>query len=1210
MKFLTARWFLTLLGTLALAALVWFIGPLIAVAGSAPLESPTARIWLIVLLFVLWAVWQGAVLLLARRRNRALVEQLAGPGAAPGAEPPDAASQASAEELDTLRRRFDEALTLLKGSEGRKGLGGHWVYQLPWYLLIGPPGCGKTTALVNSGLKFPLAERLGQDPIAGVGGTRNCDWWFTDQAVLLDTAGRYTTQDSYAQVDSAAWGGFLALLKKHRPRRPINGVLLGLSLADLMQWTPAERESHAKLIRQRIQELYGTFRLRFPIYVVFMKADLIAGFMEFFGDLNQDEREQVWGTTFPFDPNPDSAPALAALGAERLALLQRLEQHLFGRLQAERDLRRRGLTFSFPRQFAAVGETVGQFLDACLDVTRFETRPLVRGVYFTSATQTGTPIDRILAGIAANFGLGRQAVDSFRGSPRSYFVTRLLREVVFPEAPLAGLDPRLEARRRWLRAAAYGGAGVLALGAAAAWTWSYLDNRAYIATVAGQVAAIEAQIRDLKRVGGPSGAELMAQLPLLDAARAIAGGQADIERGARLTPGLGLDQQDKLGPQAQRAYRRLLHKTLLPAITLQLEERMHQSMADPERLFPALRAYLMLGDPDHYVPADLRATVLADWVERLPRAATAEQRAALNGHLDALLATLPAPLPLPLDGALIEQSREVLAGTRLAPRLYARLKASDAASGLPDFSIARVGGDKAPLVLARRSGQPITQGIPALFTYDGYHQRFGTALAGVLLTAALDGWVLGPKGQLVPGTADSRALAADIRTLYLRDYIAQWRALLDDLALIPPRDLPHAAEVAALLGDPDESPLRKVFAAAARETELDRPASPDSATGIAGGVARTVADAAADRAVSSIGGLAGVAAADLRQRLGEQLSAPPPPGTEPPEAQVTRSFAWLHRLLRPAADGGKTAPVDRALDGMAQLGAHLKAVEAATGSGQGGLVLGTGKEVQAAKEAAAGQPPLVSALLGDLVQDSAGLLAGSARSQVNNLWTIEVLPLCQEALKGRYPFDPGSRRDTTLADFTQVLGPEGLLATFFQKSLASQVDRTRRPWRWTNPDLGIPNSVLEFFQRAQVIRDAFFGGGRKTPEIRFELTPISLDSRATQFTLDLGGQLLDYRQGPRKAQSLKWPAPEGVGQVRISFTGIDGKTPAQTEEGPWAWFRTLDKARMQATGQPELFRLTFSLGGFTAGFELRAESVRNPFADLREVRGFACPERL
>ena len=67
--------------------------------------------------------------------------------------------------------------------------------------------------------------------------------------MILDTAGRYTTQDSYAEVDSAAWGGFLGLLKKHRPRRPINGVLVAMSLSDLLQQSQAERDAHARAIR-------------------------------------------------------------------------------------------------------------------------------------------------------------------------------------------------------------------------------------------------------------------------------------------------------------------------------------------------------------------------------------------------------------------------------------------------------------------------------------------------------------------------------------------------------------------------------------------------------------------------------------------------------------------------------------------------------------------------------------------------------------------------------------------------------------------------------------------------------------------------------------------------------------------------------------------------------------------------------------------------
>ena len=101
-------------------------------------------------------------------------------------------------------------------------------------MIIGPPGSGKTTALLNSGLQFPLEQRVGKGALRGVGGTRNCDWWFTDEAIFLDTAGRYTTQDSDAESDSVGWSEFLALLKKYRARRPLNGVIVTVSAQDLL----------------------------------------------------------------------------------------------------------------------------------------------------------------------------------------------------------------------------------------------------------------------------------------------------------------------------------------------------------------------------------------------------------------------------------------------------------------------------------------------------------------------------------------------------------------------------------------------------------------------------------------------------------------------------------------------------------------------------------------------------------------------------------------------------------------------------------------------------------------------------------------------------------------------------------------------------------------------------------------------------------------
>ena len=170
---------LSILGAIILAVVVWLAGPLVAIGDAQPFESALVR--LLIIAAILLAVG-GAIAwrIISRRRAAAKIAQ--------------AMTETPAEDSDApvLKQKMEDALGVLKRT-GKSNA--HALYDLPWYLIIGPPGAGKTTALVNSGLKFPLAGDNPAMAVPGVGGTRYCDWWFTDQAVLIDTAGRYTTQD-------------------------------------------------------------------------------------------------------------------------------------------------------------------------------------------------------------------------------------------------------------------------------------------------------------------------------------------------------------------------------------------------------------------------------------------------------------------------------------------------------------------------------------------------------------------------------------------------------------------------------------------------------------------------------------------------------------------------------------------------------------------------------------------------------------------------------------------------------------------------------------------------------------------------------------------------------------------------------------------------------------------------------------------------------
>src|SRR5690606_26525317 len=661
-----------------------------------------------------------------------------------------------------------------------------------------------------------------------------------------------------------------------------------------------------------------------------------------------------------------------------------LNERLLMRIGEEPDISRRALIHGFPKQMAALKENLGTMLKEIFAGSRFETGPLLRGAYFTSGTQEGTPIDRLMGSLARSFQIDAQAMPGAATRGKSYFITDVLKGVAFTEANLAGTNRRAELQRAWLQKGAYaaaaGGAGVLI----AAWAFAWFDNRAYIEEVAESTERASALLADLD----PRSFDVLAALPALEAVRSIPGGYADRARGGISLGGFGLSQRGKLGDQAVASYRRLLNQQFLSRVMLRLESQLRSRAPSSDYTYEALKAYLMLDSREHYDPITIMAFVREDWNTAYERAVSTEQRAALDAHLDALFEQRPLPLPLPLSEPAIDDARRLVLAMPLEERIYSRLK-REFRGNLPGFNLREAaGGPLADLVFVRKSGRPLSEGVPGLFTREGYRQVFVDRSEALTEELASESWILGAEAEIDDDERDR--LLARVRELYLDEFADLYSSLLLDVSLAPFTSADEAARLFSVLSRADDSPLLLLLQALARQTALDEQQS--DAAGAAGAVANAVQQAQ-ER---------------LRQRFGTTQGAPGSLADALARNAVEQRFRALNALVR--STDGQPRPVDHLLGLLQELYQYLSVVvsEAASGAIPPHVQEQGQRVLQQLRTAAETQPDLfVGELLDAAAARTSALTTGGLRAYLNDLWRSGPLAVCRTAIAGRYPVRPG-----------------------------------------------------------------------------------------------------------------------------------------------------------------------------------------------------------
>ncbi len=295
--------------------------------------------------------------------------------------------------LQDLKKKWNDVLRSLRDSKLQRS-GEDPIYALPWFLVIGEPGSGKSALIKTAG---PLSSVVTPGES---GPTRNCDWWFFDKLVVLDVSGRYVFQAKESEAQGE-WQTLLAQLKAHRRNEPLNGVVVTLT-ADACASRPLEKlKEQAAQLRERLDEMSQILGLKFPVYLVVSKCDLIPGFSQFFDILPEQTRGQALGYVNTEDVQNADAPRFFTRAFR--TIVERLERlWLSIANEAEQsDVAREA--FLLPAELRSFQAPLRAWIEILFRPSPYRDAPFCRGIFFTSARGSGSPISRLSHVLGASY---------------------------------------------------------------------------------------------------------------------------------------------------------------------------------------------------------------------------------------------------------------------------------------------------------------------------------------------------------------------------------------------------------------------------------------------------------------------------------------------------------------------------------------------------------------------------------------------------------------------------------------------------------------------------------------------------------------------------------------------------------------------------------------------------------------------------------------
>ncbi|OJB06779.1 type VI secretion protein IcmF [Burkholderia ubonensis] len=1108
---------------LVAALVIWWVGPLFALGIYRPFAPVVVREGLVAAV-IIWGLWPA----LARLGSRLALS----PRRTSASRP-----LARVDFVDERLRDLDRQLKARWLREPRSRWK-HWMgvlrrqhrTVLPWYLVLGAEGSGKTNLVAKAvnAAGSDIERTLAVEPL----NSRGDDFNFrtASDAVWFDIGGRWNLRDGIDDAALDAWKKLLQGLRRLRGSAPISGVVLCVDSASLVDLPLEVRKRLADAVHRRLVEMREAFGQEVQVYVALNGMDRLDGAISMLSLVDAGRWAGGVGFCLPEQARDESAAEAGASWQVALQdLQQRVQQQVLFSAPAATEVAANYAQLRFVETLSQLHKVLLVWLQIAIAPGELHSAARLRGVWMGSmaelavAQSGGTlagppaqtrPLGELWTPLFRQVGLERDAVrPSGVRSWRSQ-IGNALRWTVLPVLAILSL--------LWLG-------------------WGYLAERNYLDDVWAQFSEAKrlAQAQVSYGTDGDSA--------LLDVASQMRYAQAQAEDAGRgmATPYF---EHGLVADVALDTYHRHLQKMLMPELYNEVR-RVLVAQADggPGDVYQTLKVYLMLCRPERRNATDVEHWLNSRWDSLSGGQYSDDDRKALLAHVRALMA-MPKLPGTPEDANLVRSARARAAQIPLVTRVLENIHAQGLPAQVNDISLSRAAGFESAMSLRLRSGVPTTDiSVSGWFTRAGYTDVFLPRLeksARAMLQE--DGWVL--RDESLRGNSFEidglvQKLEDSTRAQFLQDYIAGWQNFLNDVTVRSVTGLDDASQLAAAMMD-SQSPLASLLRFAARETTL-------TGANDEGNI-----DSWIDRQKYRF-------EKGRRQIVGE-LSGQHYRTMLLPEHVVEEHFQAVRQLAAQLNNRSVASsnPLTRLFEPLyRQLGL-------VNGALQAGQVLPAQYDAfSRLKETAARQPEPVRGIILDLISNGSTMTTRESGALLNRGAAGATSTVCSAGFTSRYPFRRGSRVDAGVADFERLFSAQGLMPSYFRDHLAAYVDTSSSPWkalRSNGGNLGLVSpAVLSSYEMADRIRGAMLdesGHLRVSTVLRF----IDMDSQISEAQLIIGEQTLRYAHGMTSPQRIDWNGRSTRLAIQIQLKSVDGRLNTLQFDGPWALFRFFDAG--QAVG--------------------------------------------